>query len=136
LAVFIATLLVYGIIGAALPGFTADAAAKKYTVTLTVKMGKQGSSCPYITFTKSGKNYYAQTVSKWYIDGKYVKEPFDVFYGGSGNWKFSKHTVKVVMKKKLPKGKYAVYLDNGSKKKKLGTVTVKSKSVKKTFTFA
>ncbi|MDR1134531.1 MAG: hypothetical protein LBL05_10235 [Synergistaceae bacterium] len=116
------------------PDFSASAAAPKYKVTLTIKMGKKGSNCPELRFAGGGKKYVAQAVSKWYIDGKQIKDPWSKFYGKG--WKFKNHSVTVVMKKKLAKGTYKVSMDNGSKVKYLGTVKVGSKNVSKTFRFA
>jgi archaellum component FlaF (FlaF/FlaG flagellin family) len=134
LCICVMAFLVYGILGVSAPDLEASAAAKKYTVTVTIKMGNSGSSCPELRFVKNGKTYIAQAVSKWYIDGKYTKDPWSRFY--SKGWKFKKHKITVVMKKKLPKGSYKVSMDNGSKVKSLGKVKVKSKAVKKTFKFA
>ncbi|MDR2714403.1 MAG: hypothetical protein LBB42_02605 [Coriobacteriales bacterium] len=116
------------------PAMIEALAAKTYKVTLTIKMGKQGCSCPFLKLTKGSKNYYSQTVTKWYIDGSLAANPYSRFY--SSGWKFSNHTVKVVMTVKVPKGTYKVYLDNGKKAKKIGTVKVVNKAVKKTLTFA
>ncbi|MCL1891558.1 MAG: hypothetical protein FWG00_06100 [Coriobacteriia bacterium] len=109
-------------------------AAKKYKVTLTIKMGKQGCVCPFLTLTKGSKSYYSQVVSKWYIDGRLERDPFTRFY--SPGWDFSKHNIKIVMTIKVPKGTYKVFLNNGKKTKQLGTVKVKNKAVKKTKKFA
>jgi hypothetical protein len=134
LCVCVATLLAFGVAGLAAPDFEASAATPKYKVTLTIKMGDKGSSCPELRFTDGDKEYVVQAVSKWYIDGKQTKDPWSKFYGK--NWNFKSHSVTVVMKKKLAKGTYEVSLDNGSKVKDLGKVKVESKNVSKTFSFA
>jgi hypothetical protein len=136
LAVCIAVLLAFITIVSSAPDSKAFAAAKKYKVTLTIKMGKKGCECPLLIFKKSGKTYYSQAVSKWYIDGEYVKDPFTKSYFFKDGWKFSEHNIKVVMSKKLAKGTYKVSMDNGKITKSLGSVKVKKKAVKKTFKFA
>jgi hypothetical protein len=161
LAICLAALLAYGVPGAASPDFeaaamgkghevevavdrqeapaigkerVASAMAKKYQVTVTIKMGKEGSSCPELRFEKNGKEYLAQAVSQWYIDGKRDKKPWSRFFGDG--WKFKDHKVTVVMSTKLANGTYKVTVDNGSKARSLGDVTIDSKAVKKTFKFA
>jgi hypothetical protein len=134
LAVCVAALLLFGFLGAASPGAGVSAATKKYKVTLTIRMGKEGSSCPELRFEKDGKTYIAQAVKEWRIDGKRVKDPWSMFYGGA--WKFKDHEVTVVMSRKLSKGAYKVSVDNGAKVKSLGTIRVRSGPVKKTIKFA
>jgi hypothetical protein len=133
LCICVAVFFVCGIAWGMAPDFRASAATPKYTATLTIKMGKNGSSCPELRFTGGGGKYVVQAVSKWYIDGKQTKDPWSKFYGKA--WKFKSHSVTVVMKEKLAKGTYKVSMDNGSKVKSLGKVKVGSKNVSKTFSF-
>jgi hypothetical protein len=122
--------LVFGILMIAAEASPVSAASKT-KVTLTINMGKNGSNCPTLYYFKGGKVWMGQAVSKWYIDGKLLKDPWDKFY--SKGWDFSKHKVKVVMSIKVPKGKYKVQLDNGKKLKtlykklKVGSKTIKKK---------
>ncbi len=134
------TLAASALITMTLPANEAYAASpKKQTVTMTINMGKLGCDCPELTFeqiVKKGEKKITavfQAVSKWIIDGKVVKNPYDTFY--ADGWKFAKHNVTVVMKGKLAAGKYKVFVDNGTKRKNLGTVTVAKKAVSKTVRF-
>jgi hypothetical protein len=110
-------------------------AATKTKVTFTINMGKNGSDCPALYFYKGSKVVtLGQSVSKWYIDGKLVKDPWGKFYKSS--WNFKNHKIKVVMSVKVPKGKYKVVLDNGAKKKTFyKSLSVGKKALKKSVTF-
>jgi len=113
---------------------SAYAATKKQKVTITVNMKKNGSTCPELRFKRSGKKtIYSQVVSKWYIDGKLVKDPWSRFF--KKGWKFSKHNIKVVMPAKLASGTYKVSLDNGKKVKTLGSIKVKKAALKRSYVF-
>jgi hypothetical protein len=113
-------------------GVTAEssyAASKKYKVTITVNMGKSGSNCPVLYFYKGGKEYLAYG-NKFYSGGK----KFDQ-WTKTKQW-FKKHKVKVVFTSvKLPRGKYKVVCDNGSKTKTVITSLSVKKKVKKTVGF-
>ncbi|MDR1291890.1 MAG: hypothetical protein LBJ91_00635 [Clostridiales Family XIII bacterium] len=134
LRVCVAALLVCGAMGAAAPDFAAEATPPVYQVALTIRMGGAGSACPELRFVGSDRTYIVQAVSRWYVDGKRVKDPWPKFYGKG--WTFGGHSVTVVMKKKLANGAYRVSMDNGSKVKYLGNIKVESKDVSRTFSFA
>jgi hypothetical protein len=140
LKIVVAMVVAFALATIVAPATEANAAAKKQTVTTTIKMGNKGCDCPELTFVKVVKKgqkatkTVVQAVSKWTIDGKVEKKPFDRFY--AKGWKFSKHNINVVMKTKLAPGTYKVYVDNGTTKKKVGTVKVAKKAVAKTVKYA
>jgi hypothetical protein len=107
------------------------AAAKKYKVTITLKMGGNGSNCPVLFFYKNGVEKGLAYGSKWYVGSKRVSDPFSK----SKSW-FKRNSVNVVFTSvKLPKGTYRVVCDNGVKVKTvLSRLSVK-KTTKKTVRF-
>jgi hypothetical protein len=106
------------------------AAAKTYKVTITVKMGKSGSNCPVLYFYKGGSSKELAYGHKFYSGSKKI-DPWTK----SKPW-FKTHSVKVVFTSvKLPKGKYKVVCDNGSKVKTVVSKLSVRKATKKTVKF-
>jgi hypothetical protein len=135
LSLFVIVTLIFGMLMLAAEASPVSAATAKTKVTLTINMGKSGSSCPTLYFKEGSKTAaLGQVVSKWYIDGKYAKDPWSKFY--KKGWDFGNHKIKVVMSVKVPKGKYKVVLDNGKKTKTLyKKLSVSKKAVKKSVSF-
>jgi hypothetical protein len=126
LPALVAAFVLFGALAAYAGVSTVDsyAAAKKYNVTITVQMGKNGSNCPVLFFKKNGKTEALAYGNKFSADG----EKFDP-WTKSKLW-FQSHSVKVVFTTaKLPKGTYKVVCDNGTRIK---TVKSKLKVTKKT----
>ncbi|MDR1495536.1 MAG: hypothetical protein LBS67_01260 [Clostridiales Family XIII bacterium] len=131
-SIAVAAFVLFGLLAVYASVSTVDsyAAAKEYKVTITVKMGKNGSNCPTLSFQQGGKTKGLAFGYKFYTGGK----KFDP-WTKSKSW-FKKHRVNVVFTTvKLTKGTYKVVCDNGIKIKTVKSRLSITKRTKKTVKF-
>ena len=112
----------------------ANAAAKKeekkYKVTVTVNMGKNGSDCPVVYFKNGSKTTAIAYGKTFTTGGKSFKHKTK-----KAAW-YKENKVKVVFTSvDLPKGKYKVTVDNGKKTKTLAKSLSITKALKKSYTW-